>query len=108
MDAARAKEVLAGAAQRDVVGEIIAELVEEGDRPRSIGRGVDVELHLAKGEQRIGHMEVQPLKASVHGLDAGLARGRKRQVFQIGRANVGTPVTNAQNVCRLLLEKKKA
>src|SRR3546814_4533560 len=52
IDAARAKEVLAGAAQRDVVGEIIAELVEEGDRPRSIGRGVDVELHLAKGEQR--------------------------------------------------------
>src|SRR3546814_5134799 len=59
IDAARAKEVLAGAAQRDVVGEIIAELVEEGDRPRSIGRGVDVELQLAKGEQwKIGRAHV--------------------------------------------------
>src|SRR3546814_3168469 len=27
--------------------------------------------------------------------------------FKIGRAHVGTPVTNAQLVCRLLLEKKK-
>src|SRR3546814_4177935 len=26
--------------------------------------------------------------------------------FEIGRAHVGTPVTNAQLVCRLLLEKK--
>src|SRR3546814_8326907 len=26
---------------------------------------------------------------------------------EIGRAHVGTPVTNAQLVCRLLLEKKK-
>src|SRR3546814_3728662 len=26
---------------------------------------------------------------------------------QIGRAHVGTPVTNAHRVCRLLLEKKK-
>src|SRR3546814_3730267 len=28
-------------------------------------------------------------------------------VLQIGRAHVGTPVTNAHLVCRLLLEKKK-
>src|SRR3546814_1454797 len=28
--------------------------------------------------------------------------------LEIGRANVGTPVTNAQLVCRLLLEKKKS
>src|SRR3546814_9068030 len=28
-------------------------------------------------------------------------------VFEIGRAHVGTPVTNAHIVCRLLLEKKK-
>src|SRR3546814_4969036 len=32
--------------------------------------------------------------------------GRERQV-EIGRAHVRTPVTNAQLVCRLLLEKKK-
>src|SRR3546814_9106460 len=30
-----------------------------------------------------------------------------RHEIQIGRAHVGTPVPNAQLVCRLLLEKKK-
>src|SRR3546814_3495749 len=34
-----------------------------------------------------------------------LAIGEKL-VRQIGRAHVGTPVTNAQHVCRLLIEKK--
>src|SRR3546814_4400017 len=31
----------------------------------------------------------------------------RRQPFEIGRAHVRTPVTNAHLVCRLLLEKKK-
>src|SRR3546814_2364274 len=35
-------------------------------------------------------------------------RGRRqRKIFQIGRAHVWTPVTNAHIVCRLLLAKKK-
>src|SRR3546814_2519757 len=33
--------------------------------------------------------------------------GTVREVFQIGREHVGTPVTNAHIVCRLLLETKK-
>src|SRR3546814_5090374 len=37
------------------------------------------------------------------GLDGGLVEA----VAAIGRAHVCTPVTNAQSVCRLLLEKKK-
>src|SRR3546814_2998247 len=31
----------------------------------------------------------------------------ERQISQLGRANVGPPVTNAHTVCRLLLEKTK-
>src|SRR3546814_6543849 len=34
-------------------------------------------------------------------------RGWRRRRSEIGRAHVGTPVTNAHLVCRLLLEKKK-
>src|SRR3546814_7467215 len=37
-----------------------------------------------------------------HEFTAGIARA-----YQIGRASVGTPVTTAQLVCSLLLEKKK-
>src|SRR3546814_5182711 len=33
--------------------------------------------------------------------------GVGKSTFKIGRAQVGTPVTNAHIVCRLLLEKKK-
>src|SRR3546814_10767939 len=45
----------------------------------------------------------------VETLDSGqLARlAMLREVEQIGRAHVGTPVTNAHLVCRLLLEKIK-
>src|SRR3546814_3362750 len=34
-----------------------------------------------------------------------LARQRVRRIAQLGRAHVSTPVTNAQLVCRLILEK---
>src|SRR3546814_5327722 len=37
--------------------------------------------------------------------DLGISQGRSDA--EIGRAHVCTPVTNAQLVCRLLLEKKK-
>src|SRR3546814_6344690 len=35
------------------------------------------------------------------------SRSERRLHWKIGRAHVGTPVTNAHLVCRLLLEKKK-
>src|SRR3546814_1638940 len=38
----------------------------------------------------------------------GLVETSTRAGFQIGRAHVSTPVTNAHRVCRLLLEKKKS
>src|SRR3546814_583075 len=40
------------------------------------------------------------------GLDVHSVLQTVKQVQQIGRAHVGTPVTNAHLVCRLLLEKK--
>src|SRR3546814_7551331 len=36
------------------------------------------------------------------------ATRRRLSPVEIGRAHVGTPVTNAHLVCRLLLEKKKS
>src|SRR3546814_4370623 len=33
-------------------------------------------------------------------------RGKRGVAIELGRAHVRTPVTNAQHVCRLLLEKK--
>src|SRR3546814_9037631 len=41
------------------------------------------------------------------GRDLSAHLGSAFSLEQIGRAHVGTPVTNAQLVCRLLLEKKK-
>src|SRR3546814_1721186 len=40
---------------------------------------------------------------SVQRIEAGL---KTKRIFEIGRAHVGTPVTNAQLVCRHLLKKK--
>src|SRR3546814_7967774 len=40
-------------------------------------------------------------------LDEDTDMARYAQLAQIGRAHVGSPVTNAQLVCRLLLEHKK-
>src|SRR3546814_5677142 len=47
--------------------------------------------------------------AGLHGRPDGAsgAREARRPRHQIGRAHVGTPVTNANLVCRLLLAKKK-
>src|SRR3546814_1278524 len=45
-------------------------------------------------------------RAAEAGGGAESTRGR-RGGGEMGRANVGTPVTNAHPVCRLLLEKKK-
>src|SRR3546814_2662677 len=39
-------------------------------------------------------------------LRADMAADRRARLAEIGRAHVGTPVTNAHFVCRLLLEKK--
>src|SRR3546814_2914851 len=50
----------------------------------------------------------QPLR-SLANLNASLQEGlaaAERIFSKIGRAHVGTPVTNAHLVCRLLLEKK--
>src|SRR3546814_7096326 len=55
------------------------------------------------GDER-GTPQIAPevLKQAVTAADA-----KGMHAFQIGRAHVSTPVTNAHLVCRLLLEKKK-
>src|SRR3546814_10551836 len=63
-----------------------------------------------------GRLAEPGVEHHVGGLAADAGQGYERfagarhlafvQVEQIGRAHVGTPVTNAHIVCRLLLEKK--
>src|SRR3546814_8946657 len=80
--------------------------------------------HLVLGDTRFhcwkrgGHGSVDMVEAIAQSCDVyfyelakriGIERieAMAKRLGQIGRAHVGTPVTNAQLVCRLLLEKKK-
>src|SRR3546814_8670350 len=89
-------------------------------RNETLGRKVaDQESHFVRGKIKYegdafdivlsgdynkitGHEQLIQLAAYNPAVFSGPLAG-----FQIGRAHVWTPVTNAQLVCRLLLEKKK-
>src|SRR3546814_7430769 len=64
--------------------------------------------------QRLFHMAIRPAHvreisgASPPACQLPQLRSVDDPAYQIGRAHVCTPVTNAHLVCRLLLEKKKS
>src|SRR3546814_5301176 len=69
----------------------------EGEQPRAPGARVTAPAAVAAAAA-VADADIA-LAARVHAVD---------QLLEIGRAHVCTPVTNAQLVCRLLLETKKA
>src|SRR3546814_8899677 len=59
----------------------------------------------ARARNQLAHLMLAlPAKRAIQDLAA--VAGKALSVFEIGRANVCTPVTNANLVCRLLLVKK--
>src|SRR3546814_1535451 len=94
-------------------------VVDEGDKG-AVLRGGRIERRIARegdAAARLGDIVQRPGEAfrRRRDLNARLAVGTVvddddnglDRAAQIGRAHVCTPVTNAQLVCRLLLEKKK-
>src|SRR3546814_5529892 len=77
-------------------GERVMEMARAGaEKARGIFDGLRLSL---PGQQREPSLAPEPRRGIFDGLDLS---------GEIGRAHVGTPVTNAHLVCRLLLEKKK-
>src|SRR3546814_4497239 len=76
---------------------VILETLTDGGRNLAMAQRYLPEI--VDGDKRILPIDGKPV-------DYCLARIPQGDEFQIGRAHVCTPVTNAQLVCRLLLEQK--
>src|SRR3546814_3213914 len=88
----------AAAAHRDAWGRRRGNHVVVGHGVESRGRGRIAIIARPVGQRSSGWPVLSTTRYS-----PSTTRGS----WEIGRAHVGTPVTNAHLVCRLLLEKKK-
>src|SRR3546814_5615544 len=77
--------------------------VQHQGRRQDIGLGSVDDVSLAEARDSASRLR----RIARLGNDAIAERDRGKIRVEIGRAHVGTPVTNANLVCRLLLDKKK-
>src|SRR3546814_2010698 len=79
----------------------------EAAQPRAVPPPEDVASVVGIPEAELTpkvRQALQQLMADVYALRQELEEAHQRVGYQIGRAHVGTPVTTAQLVCRLLFE----
>src|SRR3546814_5255923 len=93
-----------------VLGPKLAQIYGQGEAPMTI-TGMDKGMHIDDGHpryrERIGSAGVVRTDVEVRVVDADANPLPPGEIGEIGRAHVWTPATNAQIICRLLLEHKK-
>src|SRR3546814_3116802 len=97
----RAPERLEGTIEPEPRIDLLRELV--GSRDDRLQRGADIFVTMAlAARERTG---VAPQKGKMRCELLSKRHDLRNLLAKIGRAHVGTPVTNAQLVCRLQLEQ---
>src|SRR3546814_2481417 len=92
-----------------VIGAVAQTLTGAADDPAFVAEAVLLPSEAFIGDQVVT-VDPDAIRRERLALQASIGAALEREwraILEIGRAHVGTHVTNAQLVCRLLLEKKK-